>query len=379
MGEIEAVLAQHESVREAAVIVGRNNLGETLIAYLVIDSETMLDRSRMRHFLKDKLPKYAIPSAFVAIDIFPQTTSGKINYRALSNYEIALITPETNSATLLDPFRKEAPISNPSSFVPIQIRKGKPPIFCLHVLGSGLEHYLPLIQYFSHRSFYGLSSEMSGDPNAPHPRDINALADYYLQDIETLQPQGSYTLLGVSFGGVIAYEVAQRLVAKGKQVNFLGLFDTHCPDGNQLFRIMPWQERITHHFTLLRQRETAYIFNRLQHRWQSLQNTIKLQLSGSNESIDRLESLDSNYTQLKYLQNREEHELVNQNYQMLVYPHRVTLFRATQDTNPKLDWQQFTGGGLEMFDVPEDHLEILQEPSVKILVARLKNCLNEFD
>ena len=75
---------------------------------LLTTPETKLDRSQMRHFLKDKLPKYAIPSAFVAIDIFPQTTSGKIDYRALSNYEIDLITPETNSATLLDPLETQS-------------------------------------------------------------------------------------------------------------------------------------------------------------------------------------------------------------------------------------------------------------------------------
>ena len=69
----------------------------------------------------------------------------------------------------------------------------------------------------------GCHQYFSNDADVPHPRYIRALAAYYADKVRLVQPEAPYYLMGVSFGGVIAYETAQVLMSQGHQVNFLGL------------------------------------------------------------------------------------------------------------------------------------------------------------
>jgi acyl carrier protein len=81
-GEIESVLAQHPSVREAAVMAWEDRPGEKrLVGYIV--SHDGAEVSALRSFLKAKLPDYMVPSAFVFLDALPLTPSGKIDRKAL--------------------------------------------------------------------------------------------------------------------------------------------------------------------------------------------------------------------------------------------------------------------------------------------------------
>jgi natural product biosynthesis luciferase-like monooxygenase protein len=81
-GEIESVLAEHEAVEEAMLVAREDASGDArLIAYLV--ARTPLATGELRQFLKQKLPDYMIPSAFVTLDAMPLTPNGKINRRAL--------------------------------------------------------------------------------------------------------------------------------------------------------------------------------------------------------------------------------------------------------------------------------------------------------
>ncbi|MFL6292628.1 MAG: amino acid adenylation domain-containing protein, partial [Thermoanaerobaculia bacterium] len=78
-GEIEAALARHPDVREAAVVVREDHPGDRrLVAYVVQRSP-----SDLAAFLRRTLPDYMIPSAFVALDELPVTANGKLDRRAL--------------------------------------------------------------------------------------------------------------------------------------------------------------------------------------------------------------------------------------------------------------------------------------------------------
>ena len=81
--EIETVLSQHPQVQQAVVTVREDNPGNKyLIAYVVGERET-LTSSELRQFLKQQLPEYMIPAAFVILDNFPLTPNGKVDRRAL--------------------------------------------------------------------------------------------------------------------------------------------------------------------------------------------------------------------------------------------------------------------------------------------------------
>jgi amino acid adenylation domain-containing protein len=84
LGEIEATLSQHPGVRESVVIVRTDSPGDKrLVAYLVIDKHLALSTSELRGYLKERLPEYMLPAAFVMVDAIPLTSNGKVDRQAL--------------------------------------------------------------------------------------------------------------------------------------------------------------------------------------------------------------------------------------------------------------------------------------------------------
>jgi amino acid adenylation domain-containing protein len=107
LGEIEAVLREHPDVREAVVVareevenpksenpnseipnpksaIGNSqSRGRRLVAYIVLRQQPAPTIKELRGFLKQKLPEYMVPSAFVFVDSLPFTPNGKIDRRAL--------------------------------------------------------------------------------------------------------------------------------------------------------------------------------------------------------------------------------------------------------------------------------------------------------
>ncbi|HTJ89099.1 MAG TPA: amino acid adenylation domain-containing protein [Acidocella sp.] len=83
LGEIEVRLREHAAIREAVVIARKDTQGDKrLVAYVVADNDEQL-ASSLRTYLAARLPKYMVPSAYVRLDAFPLTPSGKLDRRAL--------------------------------------------------------------------------------------------------------------------------------------------------------------------------------------------------------------------------------------------------------------------------------------------------------
>ncbi|MBR8838437.1 MAG: amino acid adenylation domain-containing protein [Stigonema ocellatum SAG 48.90 = DSM 106950] len=89
LGEIEAALLNgHSGVREAVVLAREDKPGnKRLVAYIVPHLEPP-SSSELHRFLKQKLPEYMMPSAFVILDHLPLTPNGKVDRRALSAPDI---------------------------------------------------------------------------------------------------------------------------------------------------------------------------------------------------------------------------------------------------------------------------------------------------
>jgi amino acid adenylation domain-containing protein len=89
LGEIESVLIQHPAVDKAVVVVAGKQLNEKrLVAYVVVHQE--ISCHELQCFLREKLPEYMIPSAFMYLENLPLSANGKIDRRALPNPEILL-------------------------------------------------------------------------------------------------------------------------------------------------------------------------------------------------------------------------------------------------------------------------------------------------
>ncbi|HEX3532532.1 MAG TPA: amino acid adenylation domain-containing protein [Thermoanaerobaculia bacterium] len=84
LGEIEAALATHPAVREAIVVVRGEGAARRLVA-CVIPAEGIQELDGLlRAHLRDRLPDYMVPAAFVPVESFPLTPSGKVDRRALA-------------------------------------------------------------------------------------------------------------------------------------------------------------------------------------------------------------------------------------------------------------------------------------------------------
>jgi len=84
LGEIEAALSEHPTVGQAVVVSREETPGDVrLVAYLVPRADASPSVADLRVSLKDRLPEYMVPSAFVILPSFPLNPSGKVDRKAL--------------------------------------------------------------------------------------------------------------------------------------------------------------------------------------------------------------------------------------------------------------------------------------------------------
>jgi acyl carrier protein len=94
--EIEKVLSGHPQVRDAVVVAREFTAGEKqLVAWLVPTNGSTPGIGEWRSYLKEKLPEYMLPAAFVPLDALPMTPNGKIDRRALIELPMNL-APQLN-------------------------------------------------------------------------------------------------------------------------------------------------------------------------------------------------------------------------------------------------------------------------------------------
>jgi acyl carrier protein len=84
LGEIEATLRTHPGVRDSVVLAREDTPGDRrLAAYIVPHTTPAPAASDLKRFLKDRLPDYMLPSAYVILEAFPLLSSGKVDRKAL--------------------------------------------------------------------------------------------------------------------------------------------------------------------------------------------------------------------------------------------------------------------------------------------------------
>ncbi len=116
-----------------------------------------------------------------------------------------------------------------TALVPLQPHGTCPPLFLVPPAGCTVLVFTGLAQNFGHEiPVYGLQPLGLDGQTMPHCR-IEAMATHYIQEIRSMQPEGPYYLGGRCFGGIVAFEMAQQLIAQGEQVAYLGILDTLLP------------------------------------------------------------------------------------------------------------------------------------------------------
>ncbi|MCE2699816.1 MAG: amino acid adenylation domain-containing protein [Nostocales cyanobacterium LE14-WE4] len=455
--QISCVIVREDTPGETCTEGSRS---KQLVAYIVPQKNVTLTTSELRQFLGNKLPGYMIPQAFVMLESLPLTPNGKVDRRALkapthtsnsdrfievrNQLELKLLQIWSNilkvdkigvqdnffdlgGHSLLAPYlmtqikqqigkdialkdlfqnptieqlaaiiQKESDDSSPSCLVAIQPNGSNLPFFC--VPGAGGRPF-----YFYHlgrclgddQPLYSFENNLYQELGAI--THIEDMASIYIEAMQAVQPQGPYFLGGHSYGGNVAFEMAQQLHKQGQEVALLAIVDSSAPtykDKQMLIDYINWDHA----------------------RWLvEVSKGIEVYLEKNVDiSYDTLQSLTVD-EQLKYVlhyfkmanmlpPNAEITQLTNivQAYKnsclCLVdyvpkqpYPGKLTILRANEDLpedpngylnaevsqDLSLGWSEFSSEPVDIHFVLGNHITIMVEPHVQVLAEQLKACIQQ--
>ena len=112
LAEIEAVLRQHQEVRDSVVVLQEDSLsaGPYLVGYVVPRKLPMPPDMNIQDFLRERLPAYMVPSRFVYLKFLPLTANGKVNRHQLATAHLkegkttpSLVELDGPSRTIVQP------------------------------------------------------------------------------------------------------------------------------------------------------------------------------------------------------------------------------------------------------------------------------------
>jgi pyochelin synthetase len=103
LGEVEAALGKYPGVRSKAVIAEGARESRRLVAYLSVEPGRAPTDDDLRRFLRQKLPAYMVPSAFVILDRLPLTANGKVDRKALAARARTVSLPSQPAARVNSP------------------------------------------------------------------------------------------------------------------------------------------------------------------------------------------------------------------------------------------------------------------------------------
>ena len=140
--------------------------------------------------------------------------------------------------TALAALLEQATLPGSSPIIQIKAGSEKPPIFIAHGL-CGTVRFTELARHIpTGQPIYGIQGKGIDGMEEPFER-VEDMARFYLEELEKLYPQGPYILIGYSFGGLVALEMAQRLSETGTNVALLVLVDAYPHP-----RYMTWPVRL---------------------------------------------------------------------------------------------------------------------------------------
>ncbi|VFM95638.1 MAG: Acyl transferase domain-containing protein [Candidatus Kentron sp. G] len=269
-----------------------------------------------------------------------------------------------------------APVPPPSaSLVRLKTGKeGKRPLFLVHPIDGQVFAYRDLVTGISaQRPVYGLQAlGLAGE--AEPLAQVPAMATRYIEAMRAIQPEGPYLLGGFSFGGLVAFEIAQQLQTAGQKIDFLFMIDT----------MVTAQESFN-----LKDETTALIFL-IEHLFKlDKVKTSEEELKGLSldEQIGRLlaeqqskaNELNLSVAQIKHMVRViEANKKAMLDYVVRPYSGRLVFFRPKEVWKPELSnhseqfWLDFADGGIEINTAPGNHLTMNDQPNVQVILQRLE-------
>jgi amino acid adenylation domain-containing protein len=444
LSEIEHALASHAAVRQCIVIVRRDGAVPRLVAYWVAaDDRPVADEALQTH-LGALLPEYMVPRTFVRLARLPTTENGKIDAAALpepaqpglqasgegdprSTLEVALVrlwaeALQRPSVGIYDDFFEiggssllaislaakmeracgvpmsaatifsfptiariaelfESARGDEASHNVIELRRGgsRPPLFFPPgLLGESAAIGRIVAHLPEDQPIYVIGLRSIRSQATP---SMEELASRYVADLVATRPNGPICLAGHSFSGLMAFEMARQLRARGRDVRLVAIIDAGVPRPKTL------RNRLL---------AVGYFLQNLP-RWlrtdlQRLDSATRARLLRSAKSVLRRATnkrIGSPIAEEIFDVSRWPEDLVAQTnaglraleaYPFGTYDGRLLLLRATtwplfHSHGRDFGWSSYVKGGLDIVDVPGNHFTITQEPQVGILASELGRAL----
>ncbi|MCW6048552.1 amino acid adenylation domain-containing protein [Lyngbya sp. CCAP 1446/10] len=255
--------------------------------------------------------------------------------------------------------RKQRLSSSSQALVTIQKGSSKLPLFFIY----GIFLYYNLSRHLGKdQTCYGVYVKEEVNmfqknklDQSPTPSvSIPELATRYLKEIQKHQPKGPYLLAGESLGGLVAFEMAHQLRLQGEEVALLCLLDSAIPGKNQL----SLSQKLAFHIKKLRQKGLSYLLQKIVESKTKSTPDININNVNSNPVDPRLQF----------------REYAFNSYKPQPYQGRAVLFRAKEESHFSTleNWKELLLEGLDIYDIPGDHLSILQEPNVPLLAEKMR-------
>lgn len=291
-------------------------------------------------------------------------------------------------ARLLRPDPDEA-----SSLVPIQPKGSRPPLFLVHGVGGGMFWGYANLSRGLGQDQPVFAFRSRGLDGLPERGSIGEMAERYVSDLRAFQPVGPYRLGGYCFGGVIAYEMARQLRAQGEETSLLALIDCAPPNtdysltrrswsprwmGRFLVNLGFWGYSFLHFWSPAERRGfVRWKFRVLGRRFQ------RLVRSGSGPDAPDVEQM-VDLAPYSGDQRRlwESHVRLLLTHRPGPYEGGVTLFRTRGHPmfcsfEHDYGWGELVTGGVAVKIIDGCHGNMLDEPHVQGVAAKLAQCLRD--
>ena len=440
LDEIDSTLKRHADLADSAVILEKETVEDAkLVAFVVPKQPENFDIENLRIDLSSSLPPYFVPSQFVVLEKLPVNSSGKIDRKKLALLKVEsvidksnFVAPETldqiklvkiwkkvlnveqigikdnffafGGTSLLairlvdlvqQEFNVEVPLvhlfndptiermaqiveqeENDLGSPLVELRKGKSEetIFLVHPTGGSVHWYSDLAKKLdTNKAVYGLQAPNAEAIQEKHT-SIGAMASYYVDAILSHQKEGPYIIGGWSFGVIVAFEIAQQLTALGNKIDHLLVLDqgpympiTYSPkdDTELLLQIF------SSHLEL----DEAFLRN------MPFEDQLKYVLRGAKKA-----RLFPPFLRLKHF---KEYVFTNKTqtnawrkYKHEIYNNNIILLKAIENEDnleqpDDLRWSDVATGRVGVYNVPGDHMTMLQEPHVRQLAKVIEQALHQ--
>jgi acyl-coenzyme A synthetase/AMP-(fatty) acid ligase/thioesterase domain-containing protein/acyl carrier protein len=438
--EIEAALLASGMIADAVVAATPGDDGHThLVAYVVPEASETVSLWQLRRALAEQLPLAALPRSIVLLDAIPRTTRDKVDRNALPPATPVVVPPYRSGsglqrdlcalfaeilsvervgldddffdlggdslgvvelmAAIGDRFGIEVPASlildaptvaelaprlthrrgfRAPTVVPLRDGIG-PPFFCFTGGGAPVISLRALSETVE-RPFYGVQPRGLEERALPD-HSVTAAAQRALKGVRAAQPMGPYLVGGYSFGGLVAFETACRLVALGETVGLLVILDVpapgHCPTRNE--RLRARADALLHDPHAGSRPSMPVVAAR----------ALRFATRSAADHAQRGVTLGS--AGLIPRRGLAQYELffqlnhgMGRKYQPTTVLNAPALVVRTdgdgsshRETTRDLGWSRWISGRITVVDVAGDHLGLLRHPTVLRVGSHLRNALDQ--